>query len=117
MEKPPSKLNARFFRTASGNEPVRDWLCDQDKEIRRLVGADIKTLQYGWPLGMPLVRKIEDGLWEVRTSIPDGIVRTLFTVVEGDIVLLHIFIKKAQKIPDVDLTTARQRKAVVRGNS
>ena len=42
-------------------------------KLLTVVGFDIKTAQYGWPLGMPLIRKLEPGLWEVRSHIGDGI--------------------------------------------
>ncbi|POA78015.1 type II toxin-antitoxin system RelE/ParE family toxin [Pseudomonas sp. DP16D-R1] len=113
MEKLPPRLNVRFFCTTSGNEPVREWLCLQDREVRRLIGTDIKTVQIGWPMGMPVVRKLDDGLWEVRTHIPAGIARTIFTVEGRDMVLLHAFIKKSQKIPSADLATAKKRKAAL----
>jgi phage-related protein len=71
-------------------------------------------LQFGWPIGMPLVRKLETGLWEVRVDLPSGIARILFTVFEGDAVLLHGFIKKSEKTPLPDLKTARQRKKLLK---
>ena len=75
------------------------------------VGFDINTAHYGWPIGMPVIRKLETGLWEVRSHIEDGTARVLFTV-EGDtMVLLHGFAKKSQKTPTRDLKTARQRMA------
>lgn len=98
-----------FFRAESGTEPVRDWLRDLTAEDRKAIGTDIKTVQYGWPLGMPLVRKMEPGLWEVRSAIPDGIARVWFTALNGHMVLLHGFIKKSQKTPESDLKTARNR--------
>jgi len=107
----PHILSVRFFRTDAGNEPVREWLTDLAKESRRLVGTDIKTVQFGWPIGMPVVRKLDTGLWEVRTDLGDTIARVIFTVVGADMVLLHGFIKKSQKTPTVDLQTAKQRKA------
>jgi hypothetical protein len=56
---PASKLTVSFYRSASGNEPVREWLKHEvSLEARRRIGADIKTAQEGWPLGMPLVRKL-----------------------------------------------------------
>jgi phage-related protein len=74
-----------------------------------MIGEDVKTVQYGWPLGMPLVEKIAPCLWETRSRVPDGIARTLFTV-DGDLmILLHGFIKKTQKIPLKELDTARRR--------
>ena len=55
-------LNVVFYKNEAGNEPVREWLKDLPKEDRQTIGEDIKTAQYGWPLGMPLIRKIERGL-------------------------------------------------------
>ena len=78
---------------------------------RKAVGEDLKTAQYGWPLGMPLIRKLEPGLWEVRSHIGQGIARGIFTVDTGTMVLLHGFVKKTQKVPPTDLKTARQRLA------
>jgi phage-related protein len=102
-------LRVVFYRTEAGNEPVREWLKSLKREDRKAIGEDVKTAQYGWPLGMPLIRKLEPGLWEVRSHIAQGIARILFTVDEGMMVLLHSFIKKSQKTPPEDLRTARQR--------
>lgn len=107
----PVILNVRFFRTEAGSEPVRDWLTELPREARRLIGTDIKTVQLGWPIGMPVVRKLDNGLGEVRSTLPDGIARMIFTLVGSEMVLLHGFIKKSQKTPSVDLKTAKQRKA------
>lgn len=103
-------LQVRFYCTANGREPVRDWLKDDlSSADRRVIGVDIKTVQFGWPIGMPIVRKIEPDLWEVRSRIQNSIARTLFTIVGTDIVLLHGFVKKSQKIPKDDLQTTRAR--------
>ena len=107
-------LKVVFFKTAAGNEPVRAWLTALARDDMRTVGYDIKTAQYGWPLGMPLIRKLEPGLWEVRSDIANGIARVLFTVEAGEMILLHGFVKKSQKTPTVDLKTARQRLAELR---
>jgi phage-related protein len=104
-------LSAVFYVTAAGNEPVRDWLLGLSRDGRRVVGFDIKTAQYIWPLGMPLIRKLEPGLWEVRSQIGEGIARVLFTVTGDTMVLLHGFVKKSQKTPAADLKTAKQRMA------
>jgi len=88
---------------------VREWLRKLTVEDRKTIGIDIKTVQHGWPLGMPLVRKMEPGLWEVRCDIADGIARVLFTAKAGQMVLLHGFVKKSQKTPDNELKTARNR--------
>jgi len=98
-----------FYRESSGSEPVRKWLKSLSKENRKIIGEDIKTVELGWPLGMPLVRNLGDGLWEVRSSIPNGIARVIFVMNKGAMVLLHGFIKKSQKTPADDLKIARRR--------
>jgi phage-related protein len=102
-------LRVIFYKSESGGEPVREWLKKLRKEDRKAVGEDIKTAQFGWPMGMPLIEKIEKGIWEVRSNIKDGIARTLFTVEGGTMVLLHAFIKKSDEIPLNDLHTTRRR--------
>ena len=109
MEQREPVLRVIFYRSENGVEPVREWLKGLRKEDRRTVGEDIKTAQYGWPLGMPLIRRIEKDLWEVRSNITDGIARTFFTVERGTMVLLHGFVKKSQETPPKELQTARRR--------
>ena len=53
----PLILTVHFFRTPAGTEPVRDFLCNLPTADRKVLGTDIKTVQFGWPLGMPVVRK------------------------------------------------------------
>jgi phage-related protein len=108
-------LNVNFFKTAANNEPVREWLKSLSKEDRRTIGEDIKTVQFGWPMGMPIVEKIESGLWEVRSDISVGIARTLFTIDGNSMILLHGIIKKKQKLPQDDLDLARKRLSQLRG--
>ena len=103
-------LRVIFYCTESGNEPVREWLKELPKEERKTLGEDIKTLQFRWPLGMPLVRPLADKIYEVRTGLPHRIARTLFFVHHEEIILLHAFIKKTQATPDNELNLAKKRK-------
>lgn len=102
-------LTVRFYCSASGREPVRDWLKAMSLDDRKVIGIDLKTVQYGWPLGMPLVRKMKRTLWEVRSNIPSGTVRILFTVVGAEMLLLHGFEKKSARTPTNELETALAR--------
>jgi phage-related protein len=106
-----------FFRSASGNEPVREWLKQLPADERRQIGEDLQVLQYRWPLGMPLVDSLGDGLWEVRSRLPTRIARTLFFVHEQEIILLHGFIKKTQKTPTEERALALKRKHAYIQNS
>ena len=106
----PRPLPAVFFRTETGREPVREWLQDLSKAERKIIGIDIMTVQFRWPLGMPLVRNIGSGIHEIRSTLPTRIARTLFFVHQGEIILLHGFIKKTRKTPKDDRALALQRK-------
>jgi phage-related protein len=60
---------------------------------------------------MPVCRSLGRGLYEIRSDITHGrIPRVIFCVAEGQIVLLHAFIKKTQKTPKADLDLAMKRK-------
>ncbi len=107
-------LDVRFYATKAGAEPVRDWLRSLPHNIRKIIGDDIKTVQIGWPIGMPLVRNLEAALWEVRINLPDGIARVLFTTHGPVMVLVHGFIKKTMQTPKQDIELARKRMKEVR---
>ncbi len=104
------KIAARFFVAASGKMPVREWLLDLDQSDRREIGKDIQKVEFGWPIGMPYCRPLGHGLWEVRSNISSGrIARVLFAIRDGEMVLLHGFVKKSQKTPPKDINLALQR--------
>lgn len=108
-----------YFRQPSGNEPVKDWIRSFNKHDRKVIGEDIETAQLRWPGAMPIVKKIDTDLWEIRSTISqDRRVRIFATVFDRHIVLLHGFIKKTSKIPLSDLNLAKRRRDLVqRGNS
>lgn len=111
MDESPRKIELVFYRSAMGNEPVRDWLAGLPVENRRAVGQDLQRVQYRWPVGMPLVRPMGKGLFEVRTDLPDGtIARVLFCFHAGELYALHSLIKKSKTTPVKDLELARNRK-------
>ena len=108
MRKAP-RLVAIFYRTKSGNEPVREWLKDLSKDERRAIGEDIAYVQFKWPIGKPRVDHLRGEVWEVRTTIGNRIARTLFAVDDGVMILLHGYIKKTQQTPDSELALAAKR--------
>jgi phage-related protein len=112
---PQLVLDVRFFSTAAGTEPVRVWLKDLSASDRKIIGEDIKTVQYGWPLGMPLVDHLGGDIWEVRSKLDNLIARTLFAIEAGVMILLHAFVKKQQKTPKPDLDLAKDRLKQMRG--
>jgi phage-related protein len=106
----PLRIPVRFYRTSAGREPVPEWLRTLDKEDRRAIGLDLMRVQFGWPIGMPLVRSLKDGLWEVRSTLPSRrIARLMLFFHDNEIVVLHGFIKKTRSTPPEDLVLARRR--------
>ena len=81
-----------------------------DKDDRRVIGLDLMRVQFGWPIGRPLVGSLKDGLWEVRSSLPSQrIARLILCFHASVLVVLHGFIKKTQKTPADDLALAKRR--------
>lgn len=109
-----SHLQVVFYKKLSGNEPVREWLYKLSINEKKIIGEDIKTVQFGWPMGMPLIRKIDTDLWELRSHLDNKIARVFFTVIKDTMILLHGFIKKTPKTPKEDITLAKKRLSKVR---
>jgi phage-related protein len=104
------RLPAVFYALPSGREPVREWLKALVVADRKIIGEYIKDVEFSWPVGMPLCRGLGGGLWEVRSQLTQGrIARVLFCVRDGQMVLLHAFIKKSQKTPSAALDLALKR--------
>lgn len=107
------RVQAVFYRTEAGGEPVRAWLKSlPSREDRKRIGEDIKTVEFGWPVGMPVCRSLGGAIYEVRSDLSQNrIARVLFYFDKNHrMVLLHGFIKKTQKTPDEDLALARRNK-------
>ncbi len=110
MEEKTKTLEAAFYSSPAGAEPVRDWLKALSAADRRVLGYDIGLVEFGWPVGMPLCRSLGGGLWEVRSSLEGNrIARVIFCATQSRMVLLHGFIKKTQKTPQAELDLARKR--------
>jgi phage-related protein len=117
MAEARKRVPVAFYRTSSGREPVRDWLHELSDEDRKIIGDDLRTLEFGWPVGMPLCRSIasQKRLWELRSDLTGNrIARLLFCLAEGRLVVLHGFSKKSRKTPaaDLDLAVRRMREVL-----
>ena len=105
------RLPAAFYALPSGREPVREWLRARDADDRKIIGEDIKDVEFSWPIGMPLCRSLGHGLWEVRSALTEGrIARAPFCIHDGRMVPLHAFIKKIRKTPAAELALAVERR-------
>lgn len=104
------KIQARFFQSESGNEPVREWLQGLSDAEKKKIGEDIATAEYGWPIGMPTCRALKKGLHEIRTQLPKKWARVLFFVKDQYMILVHGFMKKTNTTPKSDFDLALKRK-------
>ena len=104
------QITVHFYRLPSGSEPVRDWIKSLPPKEKLILGTDIKTVEFGWPVGLPVCRSLGDGLWEVRSRLDRRIGRVIFYISDNTMWLLHGFIKKQQKTPAADLNIAKKRK-------
>ena len=103
-----------FYKTEAGREPVREWLKNLPFDAdRKSIGEDIATVEFGWPIGMPVCRPLGDGLYEVRTTLSQNrIARVLFYIdAASRMVLLHGFIKKTRATPDREMELGRKNKS------
>lgn len=102
-----------FYRTAAGNEIIKDWLRSFAKPDRAILGEDLKTVQIGFPMGLPLCRSLGQGLWEVRSSLTGNREARMIFYHDSEVaalVVLHGFLKKSQKTPKGEIDTALRRK-------
>lgn len=104
----------RFYETPAGNEVIKEWLRSFDKEDRAILGFDLKRVQLGFPIGLPLCRSLGSGLWEVRSTLTDRReARMIFfhDTEHSALIVVHGFIKKSQKTPktEIDIATRRMK--------
>jgi phage-related protein len=103
----------RFYQTRSGNKVVLDFIRQLSDEDKKVVGEDLKAVQLGFPIGLPLCRPLGDGLYEVRSSLPSKREFRLIFYFDRErqgIAVMHALIKKTAKLPKADLTLAKRRK-------
>ena len=114
MSQDSKKLTVHFYKNLNEREPVREWLLALDREDCKVIGIDIKTVEFGWPIGMPVCKPLGKGIYEVRSNLKDNIARTIFCIEEDQMILLHGFIEKSQKTPDKEIELALRRKEVLK---
>ena len=64
--------------------------------------------RFSYKLGMPHSKKVDENLFELRIHGSPA-VRIFYTFYESKIILLHGFNKKSQKIPAIELKSAKQK--------
>ncbi len=109
-----SNLVIAFYETDQGSVPVQEWLRNLEPKVKKHIGTELMKIQFGWPVGPPVCKKLRGDVWEFITAM-DGIAYRILFAFYGNstIVLLHSFIKKAQKTPKKDIECAEKRLALL----
>lgn len=110
QSKMDKRINVLFYQSPIGKEPVREWLKSLNIEDKKIIGTDIKTVEYGFPIGMPVCKPLGNKLYEVRSNLTDKrVARVIFTIIDNYMILLNGFIKKTQKTPKEEIDLAIKR--------
>ncbi|MDB5038836.1 MAG: hypothetical protein JWQ35_2364 [Bacteriovoracaceae bacterium] len=114
--KTEKRIKAEFFRSAAGNESVREELLNLGRPIKTVVGEDILFIEQNWPLDRPyadLLKRgrgqMEQSIYEARHTVEKSEFRTLFFVYEDRMVLTHFIKKKSNKTPKDAIELAWKR--------
>lgn len=102
----------RFYQTPAGREVIKEWLRSFEKPDRAILGYDLKRVQLGFPIGLPLCRSLGGGLWEVRSSLAGNREARMIFFHDAEhqaLVVVHGFIKKSQKTPKAEIDVAMRR--------
>ena len=94
---------AVFYKSNIGKEPVREWLLDLERNDKKIIGSDIRVVEFSGELKPPRVKKIETGLWEVRSHLSsDKIARVLYPKKRQNDTFARLYQKESKAL------TARQ---------
>lgn len=115
-EQPQKRIQARFYASDSGNEPVKEALLELGRPTKTVVGEDIRFVEVNWRVDRPYVDRLRSGkgryeetVYEVRHTVEDIEYRTLFFVFAAEMILVHFFKKTSKKTPKSDLDLAWDR--------
>jgi phage-related protein len=101
------------LQTSRGEKVIENFILQQEKNSQLKITRMILLLEkYGPYLGMPYSKKIHKKLWELRITGKKTI-RVIYAVRKNEIILLHIFIKKSQKMPKKEIDLAIKRFAKI----
>ena len=92
------------------DQAQEDVLALPDTLQARYIGLTARMIEHGPNLGLPHTDALGGGLFELRLKGAEGIARVMYCLmIERQILVLHVFVKKTQKTPPRELRIARQR--------
>ena len=107
------KFEVVFYEKDDGQCPVEDFLKKIDVKMRAKIVGLLEILEEkGNVLREPYSKHLEDGIFELRCKVGSNITRILyFFYYQGKIILTNGFVKKVQKTPRKEISTAKTYRA------
>lgn len=103
-------MNVFYYKTASGREPVREYINNLQRADRIAIAGDLELIRVFGILKAPVVtRKLVGKLWEIKTGSREQ-QRIFYCAISGDaLVLLHACKKQKEGAQRVDVDLAHKR--------
>ena len=96
------------FYDSKVTEAIHSWPAGMQSKFLHIV--DLIELSGPRSVGMPHIKSLSQGLYEIRVKSNEGIARALFCIKSGCVVIvLSGFIKKTQKTPRAEIEAAYKR--------
>jgi len=104
----------KFYRTQRGKYPVVDFIEELDKKSQAKIYRYLTLLQEQGPdLPRPYADQVKGKIRELRVKTFQGNIRIFYFFFLGDdIVMLHAFKKKTQKLAEREIKKAQQNMSV-----
>ena len=99
------------WRVAFFNKKVRSQALAFPKGILANFLHALELLEeFGPSIGMPHIRPVSKGLYELRAQGKEGLGRALYCVAPGrELVIVNVFVKKSRKTPVKEIRLAQKR--------
>lgn len=114
-------FEVKYYQEISSQCPVEEFLIALRRVNNSLAGQAFKGIEKLRNRAYhkePLSKHLESGLWELRIQAGSNTLRIIYTFAKGKIIiLLHVFIKKQQKMPKKELEIARSRLRKAKGGN
>ena len=101
-----------YIETENNKKPFEEFILGltvkERAKIFETINYFLELKNNNLPIKESLSKHLEDGIFELRTSISDKIARTLYFYQRGaKIIITHGFIKKSQKTPRREIERAK----------
>ena len=107
-------MKVKFYQTELGRSPIKKFIESLSKDDQaRFISVRDGINEWGLEYARAEFKPLKTKLWEIKFKGKEGSYRILYTIKNPDMIWLHSFKKKTQKIPKLDLEIGEKRKKEV----